>query len=78
MDEIILNRGVPLLVTPTVTTTLQNKMNSSDDKLLVSSHGDLEKKWITVDSGDYVKFATPVYFLQTSWNQLIIPLYETI
>ncbi len=79
MEEIILEKGIPLAVDPLgITSTVQNKMTTTDDPLYVSNHGDVDKKWIEVPAGDYVKYATPVFFLQKSWNQLVLPVVETV
>lgn len=77
MDELTLDKGIPLLVTPTTVTTVHNTM-TSDDPLLVSSHGDVEKKWLEVFADGYVKFETPLYFLQTTGGQIVLPVYETL
>lgn len=77
MDEIILVANTPTQVVPTTTTTLYNPMLGDDD-LMVSSHGDIDKKWLKVEQGDYVKFATPIWLLQTSNGQVILPAFETI
>jgi len=77
MDEIILDTGIPFLVDPAgATYTAYNSM-LGDDPLYVSSHGDVTKKWLRVEQGDYVKFATALNFLQNSNGQVILPVYET-
>ena len=77
MDEITLNGRVPLLVEPEYTTTVHNDM-SGDDPLLVSSHGDINKKWIRIKQGDNVKFNTPLWFMQTTSGSRVFAAYETI
>ena len=78
MDEIVLENGIPLEVDPAgVTTTVYNYMEG-DDKLYVSSHGDTNKKWLRVEGGDYLKFATIVWLMQISNGQKVFPAYETI
>jgi len=76
MNEIVLERGVPLLVTPTTTTVVQNLSTTSDDPIFVSTSGVLTEKWMKIDAEDFIKFNTPMYFLQNSWNQLILPVVE--
>ncbi len=77
MDEIILVTGVQLLIDPAgATYSVYNNM-LGDDPLLVSSHGNLEKKWLRVQGGDYLKFATPVWLLQYNGGQQVLPCYET-
>lgn len=77
MDEITIQSYEPLLVTPTTTTVVHNTM-TSDDPLLVSSHGDKSKKWLEVMSDDYVKFDTPLYFMQTTQGQIVLPAFEIV
>ena len=78
MDEIILDTGVPLMVDPAgVTSTLYNHMGA-DDPLFVSTHGDVNKKWLKVEGGDYVKFANITWLLQNTSGQRIFPIYETV
>ncbi len=77
MDEIILDTGVPLMVDPAgITYTAYNSM-FGDNPLFVSSHGDVDKKWLKVEQGDYVKFANPLWFLQNSNGQVILPNFVT-
>ena len=75
MDEIVLETGIPLQVFPNVTTVAYNYMLGDDD-LMVSSHGDVKRKWIKVEQGDYIKFNTPLFFLQRSNGQVRLPAYE--
>ncbi len=58
------------------TYTAYNNM-TSDDPLMVSSHGDVAKKWLRVEQNDYVKFANPLYFLQNSNGQVVLPNFVT-
>ncbi len=77
MDEIILESRIPLLVDPAGSTyTAYNNM-LGNDPLFVSSHGDIEKKWLRVEQGDYVKFASSIFMLQNTSGQVILPVYET-
>ena len=78
MDEIVLESGVPVEVDPAGSTyTIYNSMNA-DDALMCSSHGDITKKWLRVEGGDYLKFANPIFLLQNRPGQLVLPIYETI
>lgn len=77
MTELVLNQGVPALLTPSLAVvTVQNTMSTSDDKLMVSTHGELTQKWIMVEPGDVIKFDAPMYLLQNSWNQYVFPVVE--
>lgn len=76
MDEIYLEAGVPLLVTPTTTTTVYNPMWGDHD-LLVSSHGDINKKWLKVEQRDYVKFDVDLWFLKIGTGSVVLPAFET-
>ena len=77
MYELTLDHGVPVLVTPSKTTvTIQNDMKTSDDKLYVSMQNDVDAKWISVGSGDSVKFGEPMYVMQKSWAQWVFPVIE--
>jgi len=76
MTEITLERGVPLLVTPTKTTVIQNLSTTSDDPIYVSTSGVVTEKWIRINAEDYIKFNTPLYFVQLAWNQLVLPVIE--
>ena len=78
MDEAILETGVPLEVDPAgATFTIYNSMGA-DDPLFVSTHGDVNKKWLKVEGGDYVKFANITWLLQNTSGQRIFPIYETV
>ena len=78
MDEAILETGIPLVIDPAGSTfTIYNSMGA-DDPLFVSTHGDVLKKWLRVEGGDYVKFANPTFLLQNTSGQRIFPIYETI
>ena len=44
--------------------------------LYVSTHGDIYKKWLEVEAGNYVKFNTPTYFLQKTSVKVTFPVYE--
>ena len=77
MNEIALNQGVPVLVTPTkASLTVQNTMKTSDDKLYISAQNSTDVKWIKVEPGDSVKFGEPMYLMQTSWAQWVFPVIE--
>ncbi len=76
MDEITLESGVPLEVVPATTTTVYNNMGA-DDPLMVSSHGDMKRKWLKVEGGDYLKFAAPVWLMHNNPGERIFPCYET-
>jgi len=78
MDELSLTIDTPVLVTPTKTVaTIQNTMPSSDDRLYVSSHGDVSKKWISIGSKDSVKFSEPTYFIQRGRASWVFPVIES-
>ena len=78
MDELVLDNGVPIEVTPTkASMTIQNTMPSSDDFLMVSSHGDVDKKWMKVLSGGAVKFGEATYFMQTGRASWVFPVIES-
>ncbi len=74
MEELVLEKGIPSLVVPTTSTIIQNKMATWDDFLYISKHGDPDKKWMIIESGDSIKFSTPMYFMQTEWDQLVLPI----
>ena len=76
MDEIILESGIPLEVVPATTTTIYNNM-TADDPLLVSSHGDVTKKWLEVAYGDYLKFVSNVWLLHNNPGERTLPCFET-
>ena len=75
MDEVVLASREPTLVSPTKVTVIHNTM-TSDDPLLVSSHGDLNKKWMEVLSDNYLKFNTDIYLLQSTRGQVVLPAFE--
>ena len=76
MNEIILSRGVPKMVTPSVghTYTIQNSMITSDDPLYISAQSDLTVKWIEIKPGDAVKFGEPMYLMQKAWDTMVFPV----
>ncbi len=77
MYEVTLQKDIPKLVTPSGTViSIQNTMKTSDDRLHVSSHGDITKKWILLDTDQIVKFDGPMYLMQTAWNQWVFPVIE--
>lgn len=77
MDEVVLASREPTLVSPTKVTVIHNTM-TSDDPLLVSSHGDKSKKWLEVAADDYVKFSSDLYFLQNTPGQVVLPAFEIV
>ncbi len=78
MDELELVQNIPILVEPTMRfATIQNTMPTNDDDLYVSSHGDILKKWINVESGDSVRFCEPTYFMQTGRFNWVFPVVES-
>ena len=78
MTELLLNESVPVLVTPTkAVATVQNSLVSDDDDLYVSTHGDVVKKWISIKSGDSVKFSEPTYLMQTGRASWVFPVIES-
>lgn len=77
MDELILTKGVPAEVTPSkMSATIQNSMKTSDDMLFISTHGDVNKAWISVAPGESVKFSEPLFFMQNSWTKWVFPVIE--
>jgi len=78
MDELELKIGVPKEVTPPADKKIvvQNTMGTTDDPLFVSTHGDKNKKWINIKSGDVVSFDQKMYFLQNSWAVFVFPVVE--
>ena len=78
MDEIIIDTGVPLEVDTGGSTYVVYNSMFGDDALMVSSHGDVNKRWLKVEQGNYVKFATPLWFMQDSNGQVALPCYEVI
>lgn len=77
MDELILEKNTPTQVLPSSGLMIvQNTMGTTDDPLYVSTHGDINKKWLTVESGCYVKFDEPLFFMQGSWNNFVFPVVE--
>ncbi len=77
MDEITLESGVPLEVVPRNTITVYNNMGA-DDPLFVSSHGDVNRKWLKVEGGDYLKFAASTWLMHKNLGERIFPCYETL
>jgi len=78
MNELSLTQQTPVLVTPSkAATTIQNTMSTSDDDLMVSSHGDINKKWFLIESGDSVKFSEPTYLMQTGRASWVFPVIES-
>jgi len=78
MDELILDTNTPVQITPTagMVATVQNTMGSDDDMLLVSTHGDIDKKWTKVEPRSSVQFSDPMYLMQNSRSQWIFPVIE--
>jgi len=78
MDELALAQNTPTLVTPVkAVATIQNTMPTNDDDLYVSTHGDIAKKWIKIESGDSVKFAEPTYLMQIGRANWVFPVVES-
>jgi len=77
MTQLTLKRGVPVEVTPTgAFAVIQNTMKTIDDKLMISVNGTVNQKWINLDAGGCVKFSQPMYFMQTSWDTVMVPVIE--
>ena len=77
MTELSLEQNIPVLLTPSLlTATVQNSMQSSDDKLMVSTSGDVDEAWTTIEPRNYIKIDTPMYFMQTSWATYVFPVIE--
>lgn len=77
MDQLTLVRNTPALATPVLANALiQNTMPSSDDKLYMSTHGDVAKKWIQIQSGDMYTIDVATYFMQTGRDQWVFPVLE--
>ncbi len=77
MEELTLQKDIPQLLTPSDTViSVQNTMKTNDDKLHVSTHGDVDMTWTLLEPGQIVKFAEPMYLLQRSWNQWVFPVIE--
>ena len=77
MNEIVLEKSIPLQVTPTKTSiTVQNTMPADTQILYISEQGDKTKKWIKLESGDSVKFGEPMYLRQDAFDQWIFPAVE--
>jgi len=76
MDELILDINTPVQVSPNAdqTYTIQNTMETSDDMLLVSTHGDISKQWTKIEPRASVQFSDPMYLMQKSWAQWIFPV----
>lgn len=75
MDELQLDRGVPVLIsTNGMCTTIQNSMPTNDDQLLISNHGDPDKAWIHVPPGELVKFNVDMYAMQNVRPAFIFPI----
>jgi hypothetical protein len=78
MEELELEKGIPVQVTPTKASLMvQNTMASDDDKLMVSSHGDVNKKWVEVQSLSSVKITEPMYFMQDARAVWVFPVIES-
>ena len=77
MNELTLEKYSPLAVTPTkASITVQNTMRSDNQTLYISSHGDLEKKWMRIEPGDSVKFGETMYLMQNAFDQWVFPAIE--
>ncbi len=77
MEELTLQKDIPQLLTPSDTViSVQNTMKTNDDKLYISTHGDIDKMWTLLEPGQIVKFAEPMYVMQKSWNQWVFPVIE--
>jgi len=77
MTELKLERGVPVEVTPGgAFAVVQNTMRTADDKLMVSVSGTIDEKWMSIGAGGAVKFDQPMFFMQTSWDTVVLPVIE--
>ena len=75
MDELLLRNGVPVLIsTNGMCTSIQNSMTTTDDQLLISNHGKLDKAWIHVPPGEIVKFNTDMYAMQNVRPAFVFPI----
>ena len=80
MDNVTLEKNVEILIDPTTsdsTMILQNTMPSMDDFLFVSRNGGSDvRDWLIIQSGQTIKFSTPVYVKQRSREKWVFPIYE--
>lgn len=74
MAELALVKDTPTLVTPTKVTMVQNTMPSH--VLFISTTGTVSEAWIEIDARDYIRFETPVYFMQKQWDNYVFPIVE--
>ena len=74
----MLIKNTPVLVTPTkYSAVIQNTMATSNDDLLVSTHGDPEKAWMSIEFGENIKFSEPTYLLQKAKDTWTFPVLES-
>ena len=77
ITEIELTVNVPKLVSPGTYMVVQNASLVEVNVLYVSAHGDIDKVWMEVGSGRYVKFAEPTYLMQrTMYPSATFPVIE--
>jgi len=77
MDQIVLNKDVPTLMTPSGSEMIvQNSMTTDDDQLMVSKTGTIGNAWMKVGPGDAVKFDEPMYLMQSSWQSFTFPVID--
>ena len=77
MDEIKIERGTPVQITPAGSADIiQNTMPTDDDILYVSKTGNVDNAWLELRSGDSMKFEDSLYFTQNSWNSFVFPVIE--
>ena len=74
MAELALPKDTATIVTPTKVTMVQNTMPSNT--LYASTTGDVQEAWIEISPKDYIRFETPVYFMQKQWDNYVFPTIE--
>ena len=74
MAELAIAKDIPSLVTPSKVTMVQNTMPSNP--LYASTTGDVQEAWIEISPKDYIRFETPVYFIQKRWDNYVFPIIE--
>jgi hypothetical protein len=78
MEELELIYNTPTTVTPTKASLLvQNNMPLFEDMLMVSTHGDIDKKWIKIPSRGSVKITEETYFMQVTKPTWTFPVIES-
>ena len=77
ITEITLLKNIPLEVTPTgAYSVVQNTLRTDTNVIFVSQDKDITKRWMEVKPGGTVKFDSPVWMLQKTFDQVVLPIFE--